>query len=58
MLAARQRAARAHGAKLRAAHEKAQREKKRAIVQHTALNTNGKNNSSSTHAGAAAAQGQ
>jgi cell division protein FtsQ len=58
MLAARQRAARAHGAKLRAAHEKAQREKKRAVVQHTALNTNGKNNSSSTHAGAAAAQGQ
>jgi cell division protein FtsQ len=56
MLAAKQRAARAHSAKLRAAHERAQREKKRATVQHTALNT--KESSTSTHAAAAAAQGQ
>jgi cell division protein FtsQ len=55
-LAAKQRAARARAAKLRAAHEKAQREKKRAAAQHTALNT--RKSSTSTHAGAAAAQGQ
>jgi cell division protein FtsQ len=57
-LAAKQRAARAHAAKLRSAHERAEREKKRATVQHTALNTNGKKSSASTHAGASAAQGQ